>query len=67
MPDAATMTELINRYKDIILAGIEDGTEASEQELVIEGGAKAVRFMKVVYTRQISTAQQKKFLTLLGR
>lgn len=37
LPDAATMTELINRYKDIILAGIEDGTEASEQELVIEG------------------------------
>lgn len=37
LPDAATMEELINRYKDIILAGMEDGTEASEQELVIEG------------------------------
>ena len=37
LPDAATMEELINRYKDIILAGMEDETEASEQELVIEG------------------------------
>lgn len=37
LPDTAAMTEIINRYKDIILAGIEDGTEASEQELIIEG------------------------------